>query len=92
MNRCVPLTIGAANGCENFRRWLKSVRLENKDSQEQLGLGIDLERKTITAFELGTVIPKLDHVFRIMEYYDIDEITLSIKENSPIIDTYKPFP
>ena len=79
--------IGAATGCENFRRWLKNIRMENNESQEQLGFAVDLDRKTICAYEQGTIIPKLDHVFRIMEYYCVDKLILSISEDSPKIVT-----
>lgn len=80
MNRAIPLTIGAARGCNNFRKWLIKTRVEKNETQEALATDIDMDRKTVMAFELGQRIPGLDDVLRIAEHYGLDKITISLKE------------
>ena len=80
MNRSVPLTVGSAYGCENFRIWLKDIRTRHNESQGDLAIAIDVDRKSIVSYELGLRIPKLDAVFRIAEHYGLKEIRFSMED------------
>lgn len=49
-------------------------------SQRALGDLIDVDRKTIMAWELGQRVPPFDAVCRIMEVFGVDKYTIDIAE------------
>lgn len=82
MNRAPNATVGSATGCENFRRWLVNTRKKNNETQGSLAIDIDMDRKSVIAFESGARIPGLDDVLRIAEHYGLSSITISLKDDS----------
>lgn len=83
MNRTVLPTIASAIGMQNFRHWCRGLRESHKESQEQLGRVLGLDRKTIMAFEIGTRVPKLDIVMQIAEHYGLKEVSFHITDEAP---------
>lgn len=83
MNRTVLPTIASAIGMQNFRHWCRNLRESHKESQEELGRVLGLDRKTIMAFEIGTRVPKLDIVMQIAEHYGLKEVSFRITDAAP---------
>lgn len=80
MNRQILPTRGSSIGCENVRQWLRELRIAHDESFVSLGCAVDLDRKTLMAYELGKRVPKVDHLFRIAEHYGLDEIRFKMTE------------
>lgn len=80
MNRTISHTPVVDIGCENFRRWLQRIRIENNETQGELANRVDLERKSVMAYESGKRIPQLDRVFKIAEHYGLKEITFKLSD------------
>ena len=87
MNRSVPLTKGAAIGVQRLGDWIYFCRINRDMSQRALGDLIDVDRKTIMAWELGQRVPPFDAVCRIMEVFGYDKYTIDIAELSEYSDS-----
>ncbi len=61
-----------------FSDWLRNKRAENKISQEKLGVYLDIDRKSLMAYESGERIPKLDVVAKIFAFFGEDEIKIKL--------------
>ena len=80
MNRSVPFTKGAAVGAQRLGDWIYFCRIKRGISQRVLGLEIDVDRKTICAWENGQRVPPFDTVCRMMEVFGVDKYTIDIAE------------
>ena len=80
MNRSVPFTKGAALGVQRLGGWIYFSRIKRGISQRALGLEIDVDRKTICAWENGQRVPPFDAVCRMMEVFGMDKYTIDIAE------------
>ena len=80
MNRTVPFTKGAAIGVQRLGDWIYFCRIKRGISQRALGFEIDVERKTICAWENGLRVPPFDAVCRMMEVFGVDKYTIDIAE------------
>ena len=80
MNRSVPFTKGAAIGVQRLGDWIYFCRIKKGISQRELAMEIDVERKTIIAWENGGRVPTFDAVCRMMEVFGMDKYTIDIAE------------
>lgn len=80
MNRSVSFTKGAALGVLRLGDWIYCCRVKRGISQRDLGLEIDVDRKTICAWENGQRVPPFDAVCRMMEVFGVDKYTIDISE------------
>lgn len=89
MNRCVPFTNGAAIGVQRLGDWIFQNRISHGMTQRELGIDIDVERKTICAWENGQRVPTFDAVCRMMEAFGVDKFTIDISEPSDYSDSFR---
>ena len=80
MNRSIPFTKGAAIGVQRLGDWIYFCRTKRGISQRTLSLEIDVDRKTICAWENGHRVPPFDAVCRMMEVFGVDKYTIDIAE------------
>ena len=78
MNRISEQTIESDFAAVNFSSWLKRKRAEREESQQSLAFAVDLERKTIRAYEQGQIQPKLDVLAKIYAHYGEKEINIKL--------------
>ena len=78
MNRSVPFTKGAALGVQRLGGWIYFNRIKRGISQRELAIEIDVERKTIIAWENGGRVPPFDAVCRMMEVFGMDKYTKNL--------------
>lgn len=57
-------------------------------TQRELGIDIDVERKTICAWENGQRVPTFDAVCRMMEAFGLDKFTIDITEPRDYSDSF----
>lgn len=88
MNRCVPFTNGAAIGVQRLGDWIFHNRISHGMSQRELGIDIDVDRKTIIAWETGQRVPTFDAVCRMMEAFGLDKFTIDISEPRDYSDSF----
>lgn len=61
-----------------FSNWLRNKRIENKISQAMLGVYLDIDRKSLMAYESGERVPKLDVLAKIFAFFGEDEINIKL--------------
>lgn len=57
-------------------------------TQRELGIDIDVEHKTICAWENGQRVPTFDAVCRMMEAFGVDKFTIDISEPGDYSDSF----
>lgn len=77
-NRISEQTIESDIAIVNFSDWLKQKRREKRESQAELATAIDLERKSICAYEAGVCTPKLDVLAKLYAHYGENEINIRL--------------
>ena len=73
-NRISEQTIESDIAIVNFSDWLKQKRREKRE----LASAIDLERKSICAYEAGVCTPKLDVLAKLYAHYGENEINIRL--------------
>ena len=68
--------------------WIFHNRISRKMSQRELGIDIDVDRKTIIAWETGKRVPTFDAVCRMMEAFGVDKFTIDIAEPRDYSDSF----
>lgn len=76
-----------------FAKNLKFLRTQEKLSQEQFALKIDLNRGNIASYEKGTAEPNMSNLLKIVKYFNIDlsdivekDLTLSSELTAEMLD------
>ena len=68
-------TVRASN---YFSEWLRRKRNEKGLSQSELAFVLDMERKSLIAYEKGDRVPKLDVLAKMYAYFGENEIHIKL--------------